>query len=285
MSLFSHAPYNPRGFSIVQVLIIAAVISALGVVSLNLFSGNLDHTNYIRMASDATITTREIQAFLSDQNNCTNSFAGAAANGPPENRTKTQILRVDTGTDIPLYVAGNALITTNTLSIDHFELTNDQIPVGVTNQSYLRVYFKSRIGGLSQIYRKILVEVSPDNISPITSCTAVDPGTPSTKTYVLANGPAGTIDVPRDGTYLLLAKGSQDIGDNTFTQRLFVGGTVVETVTVGDYVNKGAKGGGTRETNFVHFTPLKAGNMSYALVSSGHSPWINARFIAIRFGD
>jgi hypothetical protein len=287
--LLSEIVYNmymldSRGFSIAQILIIAALISALGVISLNLFSGNMDYVNYVRMASDATITTHEIQAFLSDQNNCTSSFAGADPSGPQQNRTKTQILRVDTGTNIPMYVAGTALITTNTLTVDHLELTNDKIPGGVTNQSNLRVYYKSRVGGLPQIYRTILVEVAPNNTSPITNCIAIESGN-SLNNYIQANGPTGTINIPTDGMYLLLAKGTQVIGDNTFTQRLFVSGNLVETVTVGDYADKGVKGGGSRETSFVHFLPLKAGNVSYALISSGPSPWNNAQFIAIRFGD
>lgn len=283
-----------NGFSLIEILISVALLAVLAGAAASLLKLNIDQSAFIRSTFDLSTTTQEIESLLSDQTICTASFVGVNPKASSiAARTKTQLLQ---GT-IPIYKAGvGNLPGTRSIYIQDYQISTIDIPPQVPDLALLTFNVISTAGaGPKKFERKILLHVDPNNNNPITSCIALAAyRPPAINPNFLVTGSSGNFKVVSAGTYAIIAKGDQLANDNNLNNELQIDGVSVDTVSVGDYVAKGGKGGGSVQSNFMTTMFLSVGVHSYLMhtvnctICGGNaygSTISNARLTGVRVGN
>jgi prepilin-type N-terminal cleavage/methylation domain-containing protein len=170
--------FSNKGFTLVEVMITAAILGGLGLVMMNLTKQSAKSSSKLQFDTDATLTTNEVNAMLSDPVKCLATFG---VTGTPTNIDSKYYIKSDPSAPTNGYSNSSLKISSYTLS--GFE------PDGVLTILYENKKILQGTSGLSNVSKTIKIYFE-GTIGAVTKCRSLS----TSSTDIWSRGSGSTIN-------------------------------------------------------------------------------------------
>lgn len=155
---------NQKGFTIVEMLVAAALLGGLAVAGMNFFKNNLKAQKTIESNYEVTAIVNEIRGILSNPNNCAQTFAPRN----PSSGTITTIKREVNGSFVDSFTVNQALM--GGIKISSYAMSRSN-PSLASDEFILEVEFSRGKATINdQIKRMIKINYAPAAGTSVVTC-------------------------------------------------------------------------------------------------------------------